>query len=499
MLEPESPRAKTEPSLYREMKTAALDLTRRQFLSRMTTGFTGVALADLLNNDILGATGSGSVEKRRTGQPQFRPKAKQVLQIFCPGAASHLDLWDYKAELNKRDGQLLPGEEDFSSFQGKNGPLMRSPWPFVQVGRSGKRISSMLPHMARHVDDMAFIHSMTSKTNTHGPGCIFMNSCFTREGFPTAGAWTSYALGSLNDNLPTFVAIQDVRGEPPNGKANWSNGFLPAQHQAVAMAAHNPLRNLARPLEIGSEEELATRDFLALINSRHAERHPGESELRARMEAYELAARMQLAAPRVRDLALESAFTHTFYGTDDANPLKAAYARNCLLSRRLLEAGVRYVSLYCASRASSVDGLLNWDAHRTLKADYERHFPIFDQPTAALLDDLKQRGMLEDVLVLWTTEFGRMPTRQAATQGRDHNPDAFTCWMMGAGVRGGVSHGATDDFGRRSVTDVCSAYDFYATVMHLLGLDHENVTYYHNGADRRLTDVHGHVIQDILG
>jgi uncharacterized protein (DUF1501 family) len=234
------------------------------------------------------------------------------------------------------------------------------------------------------------------------------------------------------------------------------------------------------------------------MNAAHAASHAGDGELQARMEAYALAARMQLAAPEVSDLAGEPAHVHRLYGTADANPLKAAYARNCLLARRFLEKGVRYVSLYCASRASAVDGLLNWDAHKTLKADYDRHAPVFDQPTAALLADLKQRGLLNDVLVLWCTEFGRMPTHQEGTSGRDHNPDAFTTWMMGAGVKGGVSYGATDDFGRRAAVDVTSVYDFYATVLHLLGLDHERLTFYHNGANRRLTDVHGHVIRPIL-
>jgi uncharacterized protein (DUF1501 family) len=359
-------------------------------------------------------------------------------------------------------------------------------------------ISSQLPHLARHVDEMAFSHSMTSRTNTHGPGCIAMNTCFPREGFPSAGSWVSYALGSLNDDLPTYIAIQDVRGEPPNGKANWGNGFLSAQHQAVAMAAHQPLRNLARPAAIPPERERATRDFLQLINAEHVAAHPGHEELRARMAAYELAARMQLAAPEVSDIAAEPAHVQALYGTADRNPLKAAYAKNCLLARRFLEKGVRYVSLYCASRASAVDGLLNWDAHKTLQSDYARHCPIFDQPTAALLTDLKQRGLLENVLVVWCTEFGRMPTHQEGTAGRDHNPDAFTTWLMGAGVKGGVSHGATDDFGRRSVVDVATVYDFYATVLHLLGLDHERLTYYHNGANRRLTDVHGHVIRSVL-
>jgi hypothetical protein len=463
---------------------STLDFSRRQFLMNMTTGMTGVALSRLM------------AEAPR-GQPHFAPKAKQVLQIFCPGAASHVDLWDHKPMLEKYHGTPLPGAAEVT-FQGKNGNLMRPPWDFVAAGQSGKKISSMMPNMARHVDDIAFIHSMASRTNTHGPGCIYMNSCFTREGFPSAGSWISYGLGSLNENLPTYIAMQDIRGEPPNGKANWSNGFLPAQHQAVSMAAQQPLRNLSRPANISVAEERATRAFLHELNQQHASAHPENDELRARMNAYELAAKMQLAAPEVSDLSHEPKHIHELYGTGDANKLKAAYARNCLLARRFLEQGVRYVSLYCASRASAVDGLLNWDAHKTLKADYERHLPVFDQPTAALLTDMKQRGMLNDVLIIWCTEFGRMPTHQQGTSGRDHNPDALTTWMMGAGVKGGVSHGATDEFGRRAAVDVTTTYDFYATVLHLLGLDHEKLTYYHNGTNRRLTDVHGHVIQSVL-
>ena len=466
-----------------------LEFTRRHFLGQMTTGLTGVALSRLLTDALAAAPKQ---------QPHFAPKAKQVLQIFCPGAASHMDLWDHKPLLEKFDGTPMPGGETEVTFQGKNGNLMKSPWPFAPAGQSGKMISTLLPHMAGHVDDMAFIHSMASRTNTHGPGCIAMNTCFPREGFPSAGAWVSYGLGSLNENLPTYIAIQDVRGEPPNGKANWGNGFLSAEYQAVSMAAHQPLRNLARPAAISAEQERATRDFLQFINAEHASAHECHDELRARMGAYELAAKMQLTAPAVSDLTREPPHVHDLYGTGDRNKLKASYARNCLLARRFLEQGVRYVSLYCASRASNVDGLLNWDAHKTLKADYERHCPIFDQPTAALLADLKQRGMLKDVLVVWCTEFGRMPTHQEGTAGRDHNPDAFTTWMMGAGVKGGVSHGATDDFGRRSVQDVTTVYDFYATLLHLLGIDHEQLTYYHNGANRRLTDVHGHVIERIL-
>jgi uncharacterized protein (DUF1501 family) len=470
-------------------------LTRRNWFENVATAIAGLGLVHLLQSDRARAESRWLPGQGTTHHP---PKAKRVLQIFCPGAASHMDLWDYKPSLEKYDGEPLPGEENVVSFQGKNGNLMKSPWPLLPHGETGKHISSLLPHMARHVDDIAFIHSMTSKTNTHGPGCIFMNTGHAEEGFPSAGAWLGYALGSANANLPAYVAIPDIRGEPPNGKANWSNGFLPARHQGIMMTAGQPVRNLARPASITPEQENATRELIEFLNEQDAEAHPGQSELGARMEAYRLAARMQLSAPEVINFQTEPKSIHDFYGTDDANPLKAAYAKNCLLARRLLERDVRYINLYCASRASGVDGLLNWDAHKTLKADYERHCPVFDQPTAALLSDLKLRGLLDDTLVLWTTEFGRMPTHQAGTTGRDHNPAGFTCWMMGAGIKGGQSYGATDEFGRRAVENPVTVWDFYATVLHLLGFDHTQLTWYHNGLNRRLTDVHGHVLEELL-
>ena len=473
--------------------------SRRRFLGNVTTGLMGVGLSHLLGSESLMAQKAASKAWRPgTGMTHLKPRAKRVLQIFCPGAASHMDLWEHKPMLEKYDGRPLPGEENMVSFQGKNGPLMRSPWEFEPAGQSGKMFSTMLPHMAQHVDDIAFFHGMQSKTNTHGPGCVFVNTGHPTEGFPSAGAWVSYALGSMVDNLPTYVAIPDIRGEPPNGKANWSNGFLPAKHQAITMAAHSPIRNLEQPEMIGDAEEKGTRDLLKYLNTRHASLRPEETELQARMGAYELAAKMQMSAPEVSDFKSEPEHIHQLYGTDSKNELKAAYARNCLLSRRLLERGVRYVNLYCASRASGVDGLLNWDAHKTLKDDYQRHMPVFDQPTAALLTDLKQRGLMEDTLVLWTTEFGRMPTRQSGTVGRDHNPDGFTLWMMGGGVKGGTSYGATDDFGRRAEVNPTSIWEFYSTVLHILGLDYNQLSWYHNGLDRRLTDVHGHVIKDVL-
>lgn len=472
------------------------EITRRGFLNSVQTGLSGIGLMHLLAANARSAEADSWQPGK--GISHFPAKAKRVLQIFCPGAASHIDLWEHKPALEKWHGKPLPGEGNFSSFQGKNGNLMKSPWPFVRRGETGKPFTTMLPNMARHVDEMAFVHSMTSKTNTHGPGCIFMNTGHPTEGFPSAGAWLGYALGSANENLPTYVAIPDIRGEPPNGKANWSNGFLPARHQAIMMSAQQPIRNLKRPQVITAGEEEASRELLRKLDGRFAADNPGESDLQARLAAYELAARMQLSAPEVSNLAEESETTHKSYGTTDENKLKAAYARNCLLTRRLLERGVRYVHLYCASRASGVDGLLNWDAHKTLKSDYERHCPVFDQPTAALLSDLKQRGLLDDTLVLWTTEFGRMPTHQEGTTGRDHNPDGFTCWMMGAGVRGGASHGATDEFGRRAEVDPATVWDFYATALKILGFDHKRLQWYHNGLNRRLTDVHGYVMEGLL-
>jgi hypothetical protein len=324
-----------------------------------------------------------------------------------------------------------------------------------------------------------------------------MNTGFSLEGFPSAGAWVSFALGSENDNLPTYVAIPDTRGIPPAGPANWNSGFLPAEHQAIVFNAARPIQNLDRPPSISVREEDASREFLELLNNQHMGRHPGNDDLKARLASYQLAARMQLSAPEASDLSKETKATHDLYGTNDPNPLLASYARNCLLARRLIEHDVRFVTLYCGSRASGVDGLLNWDAHKTLKSDYERHCPILDRPTAGLIKDMKSRGLLEDTLVVWTTEFGRMPTHQDGTLGRDLFPDAFTVWMLGAGVKGGISYGATDEFGRKAVEDVATVYDFHATMLHLLGLDHQRLTFYHNGIERRLTDVHGHVIKQV--
>ena len=298
-------------------------LARRQFLGNVYTGLGGISLMHLLGGEVLSKERSDSTQESglETWQPgrgrtHHPAKAKRVLQIMCPGAASHVDLWEHKPGLEKHHGKPLPGEENMVSFQGKNGNLMKSPWEFVACGESGKRITSMLPHMAKHVDDIAFCHAMHSKSNTHGPGCIFMNTGHPVEGFPTAGAWTSYALGSDNENLPTYVSITDVRGEPPNGKANWTNGFLPARHQAIMMSDQKPIRNLAQPAAISKATDVASRQLLDRLNSDFAAANPAETDLQARVAAYQLAARMQLSAPEVSDLSRETQATHELYGTN---------------------------------------------------------------------------------------------------------------------------------------------------------------------------------------
>jgi hypothetical protein len=469
-------------------------LDRRQFLGQMGTGLGSIALAALLADQGLLA-GQGNPLAPRP--PHFPAKARRVLQVFCPGAVSHLDTFEYKPELIRHHGRPMPGGQ-IVTFQGGNGNLMRSPWGWRRHGQSGKWVSDLLPHLAGCVDDIAFLHSLTARSNTHGPALLQMNTGFILEGFPSMGAWVTYALGTENQDLPAFVAIPDVRGLPPSGPANWANGFLPAAFQGTAFNTDRPIANLASPAGTTPAGEREVRRFLDQLNEDYQRRHPGHSELSARIAAYELAGRMQLSAPEVADLSSESAATMHFYGADSPNRLKAAYARNCVLARRLLERGVRFVQLYCGAHASAVDGDLNWDAHKTLYADYERHAPILDQPTAALLRDLKRRGLLNDTLVLWTTEFGRMPTHQTGSEGRDHNPFGFTAWMAGAGVKGGTCYGATDEFGYRAAQDPCTIYDFHATVLHLLGLDHERLTFYHNGIRRRLTDVHGQVIEPVL-
>jgi hypothetical protein len=487
-------------------------LNRRRFLGDSAAGLGAVALTHLLASHGLLAANVAKQEPLRPdippGQPyaprrpHFSPRAKNVLVIFCSGACSQLDTFDYKPELIRRHGEPMPGADRLVTFQGAQGALTRSPWEFRPRGQSGKMISDLVPHLAELADDLCFVHSMQGKTNTHGPGENYLSTGYTLDGFPSIGAWVTYALGSEDQSLPAYVAIPDPRGKPQNSVNNWAPGFLPAAFQGTDFNASNPIRNLARPASIPSYADSATRAFLQRMNERHAARFPGDTELAARIASYELAARMQLAIPEIADLSSEPEHILRLYGADESGSkmqdTRAAYARNCILARRLVEKGVRFVQLFNGAYQTGGEGVSNWDGHKQLFEQYSLHGPVLDKPTAGLLIDLKQRGLLEDTLVVWCTEFGRMPTFQKGAQGRDHNPSGFTTWLAGAGVKKGFSYGATDEFGYKAVQDIVTVHDLHATILALVGLDHERLTYYHNGLERRLTDVEGRVVTELF-
>lgn len=483
-------------------------LNRRSFLANTMTGLSGIALTQLLASEQLLAKVDDKISPIRPAilpkqpslarKPHFPAAAKNVIMIFCAGACSQIDTFDYKPELIRMHGQAMPGEK-VVTFQGGQGSLQKSPWEFKPRGESGKMVSTLVDNIGEMADDICFLHSLTGKTNTHGPGENFMSTGFTLDGFPSIGAWATYALGSENNELPAFVAIPDPRGTPQSSVNNWGPGFLPAVFQGTDFNAANPIRNLARPGGISNREDVATRAFLKRMNERHLIQFPGDTELAARIASYELAAKMQLSVPEISDLSTEPEHVLSLYGANDStNELKSSFAKNCILARRLVEKGVRFVQLFNGAYQTGGEGTSNWDGHKFLEKQYTVHGQILDQPVAGLLKDLKQRGLLEDTLVVWCTEFGRMPTFQAGASGRDHNPSGFTAWLAGAGVKKGFSFGATDEFSYKAVEDVVSVYDFHATILHLLGLDHERLSFYHDGIERRLTDVHGNVIKQIL-
>jgi hypothetical protein len=480
-------------------------LDRRGFLGCSATALGSVALTHLLGREGLlaahpggpsaASVGADQAHPLRPRPPHFSPKARNVIVIFCAGAVSQLETWDYKPELHRWHDKPMPGGPAVT-FQGPAGNLARPQYAFRPRGQTGKMVSDLIPHLAELTDDIAFVHSLTSKSNTHGPAENFLSTGFALDGFPSVGSWIGYALGTDNQDLPAFVSLLDPRGVPQNGSNNWGSGFLPGTFQGTTWNAQNPVRHLSAP-GIRREADQAARRLLGQLNQRHLEAHPGDERLAARIASYELAARMQLSVPEISDLSTEPAHVLRSYGADDTgNPIKAGFARNCILARRLIERGVRFVQLFNGAYASG--GELNWDGHNKLKEQYDRHAAILDQPAAALIRDLGQRGLLESTLVVWCTEFGRMPFFQKGAQGRDHNPDGFTAWMTGAGVRKGISHGVTDELGRAAVKDIHPLYDFNATLLHLLGLDHERLTFEHNGVQRRLTNVEGHVIREIL-
>ncbi len=467
---------------------------RRHFLWNAGGGLGAIALAWMLNRDNLRAADS---KTRSAIPPHFPPKAKRVIQVFCAGGVSHLDTFDYKPELAKMDGQSLEGKGENLGFFGQPGRLMKSVYDFKQHGKSGAWVSSLLPQLSQCVDDVCFIHSMVAKSNNHTPAAFQMNSGFTLNGFPCMGSWLSYGLGTENENLPAFVVLPDPRGLPAGGSINWTSGFLPANHQGVAFRTQSgePVPDLQTPKSVSASARLADMKFLATMNREFAEGHPGDSAFAARLRAYELAAQMQSSIPEATDLAGETEATQQMYGLDEA--ANRGFARNCLTARRLLERGVRFVQILNGGSFGSPR--INWDGHENVKENHDAQALTMDKPVAALIRDLKQRGMFEDTLFVWTTEFGRSPTTQGiGAPGRDHHPTAFTCFLAGAGVKKGIRYGSSDEIGYFTAENKVTIPDFHATILHLLGLNHEKLTFYHNGINRRLTDVHGEVIDGIL-
>ena len=480
-------------------------LDRRNFMKHTGLAMGALGLTDLLAKDDPAAF-SGQTPLRpeidpnnpyAPRAPHFATQAKQVLVIFCPGAVSHVDTFDYKPGLSKLHGQKAPFIPDVT-FEGPPGNVAKPFWDFKARGKSGKWVSDLLPNLGSMVDVFCFIHSLHTQTSAHPQGENFMHTGFTMEGFPSFGAWATYALGSENSELPAFVAINDPRGLARSGKNNFGAGFLPAAFQGTDFNSKNPPANLARPTAYSVDDDRATTGFLQRLNGRHLERYPGDANLAARIASYELAGRMQTSVPSVMNVSNEPGSIHQEYGTGEGSDLKREYAKNCILARRLIEKGVRVVQLFNGSDPAGGNGITNWDSHSNIENTHAMQAEIMDQPTAALIHDLKRRGLLEDTLVVWCTEFGRMPFLQGNGTGRDHNPDAFTCFLAGAGVKKGFSYGASDEFGFKSVVDRASVFDFNATILHLMGLDHERLTYYHNGLERRLTNVHGHVIKEVL-
>lgn len=473
---------------------AGLRIPRREFLWRFGGGLGGVALTHLLGTQ--GLLASGSSHPSLKGGLHYPAKARRVIQLFMNGGASQMDTFDFKPELMKRHGQKFDPGSHVEAATSVPGNVMKSPFEFRQHGQCGRWVSSVFPHLATCVDDMAFLMAMQSKTNVHGPGSYMMNTGFIMPGFPCMGAWISYGLGALNGNLPTFVVMPDPKGLPYNQKGNFSSGFLPVAHQGTIInaSAPTPINDLFPPASakfIKPESEKATLDLLRHMNRDHLERWPGDSRLEGRIAAYELAAKLQLSAPGVLDIGDESEATKRLYGLDDKTTEE--FGRRCLIARRMLERGVRFVQLWSGAGGPTN----NWDNHADIPKELPPMAAATDKPIAGLLKDLKARGMFDDTLVVWSTEFGRMPFTQGAT-GRDHNGGTFVSWLAGAGIKGGIAHGESDEWAWKASSGKTWCYDLHATILHLLGIDHEKLTVRHNGSDRRLTDVHGEVVQEIL-
>ncbi len=467
-------------------------LTRRAMLQRVSTGFGWLAFAGLFG--LAPQTSASAISQTRPHVPHFPAKAKNVIFLFMDGGPSQVDTFDPKPRLRAEHGKPFPLRTDATQFDAI-GKTLASPWEFAAHGQSGIPMSELFPHLAMCADDLCIIRSMTSQFPEHAQACYFVHTGSGMQGRPSMGAWASYGLGTEAANLPGFVVLNGG-SIPLGGLANWSSGFLPAQHEATQfnlvngpvmenLASHGSAAARANQLGFIAESD---RAFAAQLGAQSA---PVESAIRN----YELAAAMQTAVPEAADLRGESEATLKLYGVNSTDPLKARYGRECLLARRLVERGVRFVEV---SAVSGIRFVSPWDSHGNMKKDHGRNAFVVDQAIAALLKDLKARGLLDSTLVLWAGEFGRTPFAQGS-DGRDHNPQGFTVWLAGGGVRGGTTYGATDEFGYRAVENVVEMYDLHATMLHLLGIDHERLTFQHGGRFHRLTDVSGNVVKEILG
>ncbi|MCA9270781.1 MAG: DUF1501 domain-containing protein [Planctomycetales bacterium] len=475
---------------------------RRELLARAGGGAGLLGLATLLQDEGLlpraaAASADRSVDPLAPRAPHFAAKAKRVIWLFINGGPSHVDTFDYKPQLEKRDGQELEGFDKFTGFFANAvGPLMKSPFQFAQHGECGKWVSAIFPNISQHVDKMAFIHSGFTKSNNHSPALFMMNCGFPRMGFPCVGSWVTYGLGSESRDLPSFVVFSDPlgRGLPKGSSQNWGAGFLPSVYQGTWLKpSGDPIDNLRPPADLAGDRQRRQLDLMARLNGRHLNAHEDEKELAARIESFELAYRMQSAAPEALDVDQETPQIRKLYGLDEKHC--AHFARQCLISRRLVERGVRFVQIY----SGGMENQRSWDGHSDIAGNHRQFAGETDQPIGALLTDLAQRGLLEETLVIWGGEFGRLPISQKSDKpGRDHNPHAFTYWMAGGGVRGGTSYGETDEIGHKSVVNRVSVNDLHATILHLLGMNHEKLTFRYNGRDFRLTDVAGKVIREVV-
>jgi hypothetical protein len=475
-------------------------ISRRKFWMEAGMGIGGLALIDLMSQDKLLAAecvGSAGVSDSplMPKAPHFKPRAKSMISLFMSGGVSHLDTFQYKPALEKYNRMPMEGKGDVKVRQGYPGPLMKSPFSFKQYGQSGAWVSEIFPNIATIVDDLTFIHSCQGLSNDHVISHYEWNTGSIQMGFPSVGSWVTYGLGTENQNLPGFVVVLDQKGGPYAGPPNWQAGFLPAAYQGTVFRSKgDPILDLSAPANFMSvEQERARLDQLALLNQNFNEKYPGISELSARIASYELAYRMQTCAPEAVDLSKESEATKKMYGLDD--PVTAGYGRQCLLARRLVERGVRFVQLMSGAYVSIED---TWDAHANIVSNHRLHAREVDKPITALITDLKQRGLLDETLVLWHSEFGRMPISQRGV-GRDHNPGAMTVFMTGAGIQGGQQIGSSDDVGYKAEDQKVTNHDLHASILHLLGIDHKRLTYYFNGRNMRLTDVSGELIPQIAG